>query len=388
MQEVDVIICGAGPAGSTCALGLFDAGLNVVLLDKHKFPREKICGDAHNITVYKILNTISPIFASAFQELKSGTKTDKIKLVSPKGRIYTVKLKEGFHSLPRAALDNFLLEMVRKHTRTTILENTTVTNVTIEKDYVLATTANGKSLKAKVIIGCDGAHSIVQSALTNTRESLTEVWPSVRAYFKNVKGIEPDQLEIYYLNELPQGYFWIFPSPGGLANVGLGTSKSVIVKNKINIRKVFQEILKQPEFASRFDKAEMVGELKGWSLPMGYFEGKLPISGNRVLLCGDAAALIDPATGEGISPAISSGRHAAQVVKKCFARDDFSATSMKDYDKKVFKKYYRSYTIRTMVSNLTFNIPFLLDAFLWIAQLFNRNSNKLANDKEVINSML
>ena len=84
MTEVDVIICGAGPAGTTCALGLYDAGLNVVLLDKHNFPREKICGDAYNLTVSKILNTISPVFANEFNELKAGTKTDKIMFVSPK----------------------------------------------------------------------------------------------------------------------------------------------------------------------------------------------------------------------------------------------------------------------------------------------------------------
>ncbi len=378
MQEFDVIICGAGPAGSTCALGLFDAGLSVALLDKQAFPREKICGDAYGGYAYKILNTISPAFGKKLLTLDQGIIAKRAKLISPKGHIYELKLKGFFSNLPRTVFDHFLLSMVKEETTTAILENTTVQKVTLEADHVIVTTHDNQILKAKVVIGCDGAHSVVQSALTNTRELLTETCPGLRAYYKNVKGIESDCLEIHLLTQIPKGYFWIFPSTDGLANVGIGADKDILTRHKINLRKEFSTIMKEvPHFKERFAEAELIGDIKGWTIPIGYFNGKLPASGKRVLLCGDAAALVDPATGEGIGPAMSSGRYAPQQIKKCFSENNFSAEFMKGYDKQLHKKYSRNYFLKTIVTNLYYKFPFLMD---WAVKAFSRAS-KLKRNK-------
>ncbi len=368
MKEFDVIICGAGPAGSTCALGLFDTGLNVVLLDKQSFPREKVCGDAYGGYAIKILNTISPKFATKLSALDKGAIIKRALFVSPKNYKVELKLKGFFSSLPRTVFDNFLLQLVKEETNTTILENTSAQKIVIEKDVVVVTTSDGQELKAKVIIGCDGAHSIVQSALTNTREALTETYPGLRAYYKNVKGLEQDCLEIHFLSTVPKGYFWIFPSTDGLANVGIGADKDVLAKHKINMRKVFSEIMQEaPQFKARFVEAELVGEIKGWTIPIGYFNSKLPVSGNRVLLCGDAAAIVDPATGEGIGPAMSSGRYAAWQIKKCFKENNFSEEFMKAYDKDIHKKYSKNYFYKTTFTNLYYKFPFLMD---WVIGFF------------------
>ncbi|MES2762701.1 MAG: geranylgeranyl reductase family protein [Bacteroidota bacterium] len=362
MQQFDVIICGAGPAGSTCALGLFDAGLNVALLDKQSFPREKICGDAYGGYAHKILNTISPAFGKKILEINKGVIAKRARFISPKGYAYELKLDGFYANLPRTELDNFLLQMVREETKTTILENTSAQKVSIEKEQVIVITSSGQELTAKMVIGCDGAHSVVQSALTGTRELITESCPGLRAYYKNVKNIETDCLEIHFLKEIPKGYFWIFPSTDGLANVGIGADKDVLTKHKINMRHIFMELVKiSPQFKERFAEAELVGDIKGWTIPIGYFNSKLPISGNRLLLCGDAAALVDPATGEGIGPAMSSGRYAAWQIKKCFKENNFSAEFMKVYDKDIHKKYYRNYSRKTMITNLYYKMPFLMD---------------------------
>ena len=369
MQQFDVIICGAGPAGSTCALGLFDAGLNVALLDKQSFPREKICGDAYGGYAHKILNTISPAFAKKILEINKGVIAKRVLFVSPKGHHYELKLKGFFANLPRTVFDNFLLDMVKQETSTTILENTLVQKIVVEQDYVLVTTSTGQELKAKIIVGCDGAHSVVQSTLTGTRELMTETCPGLRAYYKNVKGVQTERLEIHLLKEIPKGYFWIFPSTDGLTNVGIGGDKDILTKHKINMRKVFHQImLEAPQFKDRFSEAELVGEIKGWTIPIGYFNSTLQISGNRLILCGDAAALVDPATGEGIGPAMSSGRYAAWQIKKCFKQNNFSAEFMKTYNKDIHKKYYKSYSRRTLVTNLYYKMPFMMD---WIIALFS-----------------
>jgi geranylgeranyl reductase family protein len=361
-MQFDVIICGAGPAGSTCALGLFDAGLKVALLDKQSFPREKICGDAYGGYAYKILNTISPAFGKKIMEINKGVIAKRARFISPKGYAYELTLEGFFANLPRTVFDNFLLDMVKAETQTNIFENTSVQKMIVEKDHVLVTTTTGQELKAQMVIGCDGAHSIVQSALTGTRELITETCPGLRAYYKNVKGIESDCLEIHLLKEIPKGYFWIFPSTDGLVNVGIGGDKDVLTKHKINMRKVFNELMEDaPQFKDRFADAELVGDIKGWTIPIGYFNSKLPISGNRILLCGDAAALVDPATGEGIAPAMSSGRYAAWQIKRCFKENNFSSEFMKGYDKDIHKKYYRNYSRKTMITNLYYKMPFLMD---------------------------
>ena len=369
MQQFDVIICGAGPAGSTCALGLFDAGLNVALLDKQSFPREKICGDAYGGYTYKILNTISPKFGEKLIALKQGAMIKRAKFVSPKKHVVEIRLKGFFSSLPRTVFDNFLLQMVKEETQTTIFENTTAQKVSIEKDHVLVITHNGKELKAKMVIGCDGAHSVVQSALTKTRDTLTETYPGIRAYYKNVKGVEPDCLEIHFHEKIPKGYFWIFPSTDGLTNVGIAANKKMLTKHEVNMRKEFHRLMTEaPQFKDRFADAELVGEEKGWSIPIGYFDSKLNISGERILLCGDAAALVEPATGEGIGPAMSSGRYAAWQIKKCFKQNNFSAGFMKTYDTDIRKKYYTNYWYKTAITNLYYKMPFLMD---WVIAFFS-----------------
>jgi menaquinone-9 beta-reductase len=370
MLEYDVLICGAGPAGSTCALGLFDAGLRVALLDKQSFPREKICGDAYGGYAFKILNTISPKFGRQLLDLKEGAVTNRVKLVSPKGHLLELRLKGFFSNLPRALFDQFLLNMVKTETTTAVYENTTVHKISVEDNHVLVSTGDGNLFKTKVLVGCDGAHSAVQSALTGTREALTDTCPGLRAYYRNVKGLEMDCLEIHFLKQVPKGYFWIFPSTSGLANVGIGADKDVITRHKINLRKELATILQEyPQFKQRFAEAELVGEIKGWTIPLGYFESKLPISGNRILLCGDAAAIVDPATGEGIAPAMSSGRYAAKHIKACFQKNDFSSAFMKGYDKQIHKKYYWNYFYKTAFAKLYYRLPFLMD---WAIVLFSR----------------
>lgn len=361
VQEFDVVICGAGPAGTTCALALFDAGLKVALLDKETFPREKVCGDGYASYCYKVLNTISPKFGKQLQEFTKGLPAKKIKVISPKGFQVVVDFPDPYFLLPRKELDYFLLQMVQRETDTQFFENCSIKSVSKNTDGVVLETSLG-TFKGKVVVGCDGAQSLVRSVITKTREITTESSPAMRAYYKGVKNLDPNCIEVYLSKSMGPGYFWVFPSPGNLANVGIGIDKSYLTANKMQLKKEFYNMLETNQFLkANFETAEVVDDLKGWTIPAGYTDGKYTLSTDRVLLCGDAAALADPSTGEGIGPAISSGRFAGKYIKECFQANDFSASFMLGYDRIIKKKYYADYKKRNFTVSIFCSYPILFD---------------------------
>ena len=136
------------------------------------------------------------------------------------------------------------------------------------------------------------------------------------------------------------GYFWIFPLPDGRANVGFGMLSNKIGGKKISLRKALPEIVEQaPGLAERFAGATLEGPVTGFGLPLG--SRKVAMSGDRFLLCGDAASLIEPATGEGIGNAMLSGQLAGKHLIRAFEIENFSATSLKSYDEEVYDKLWK-----------------------------------------------
>ena len=130
------------------------------------------------------------------------------------------------------------------------------------------------------------------------------------------------------------GYFWIFPLPGGYANVGLGMRSDIISKKRLNLRKKLLEVIEShPPFRERFQDAELVGEIVGYGLPLG--SKKRLLSGDGYMLVGDAAHLIDPLTGEGIGNAFYSGFIAAEQAQQCLDQHNFSASFLQAYDVRV-----------------------------------------------------
>jgi flavin-dependent dehydrogenase len=130
------------------------------------------------------------------------------------------------------------------------------------------------------------------------------------------------------------GYLWIFPLPNNEANVGLAMRSDKISERKYNLKQNLQHILHEnPAFKDRFAEAELVGDIRGFGLPMG--SKKRTLSGERFMLVGDAGHLIDPLTGEGIGNAIFSGVIAADQAIACIKADDYSASFMRAYDKRI-----------------------------------------------------
>ncbi|MBK5278781.1 MAG: geranylgeranyl reductase family protein [Bacteroidia bacterium] len=349
----DVIICGGGPAGSTCALALADSGLKVAVIEKQKFPRDKVCGDAIAAYVHKVLNTINPKFKDALSEFKEKVMVDTCRIVAPNANAFDITFSQSGFISTRVSWDNFLYELASVQNNITYFLNHAVTEVIIDstKCETIVQTEH-TSFKGKIVIGCDGAHSIINKKIVGTKPDLNHYSGAVRAYYKNVTGIPDRTFELHFIKGLSPGYFWIFPLKDNLANVGLGALSASISKQKLNLRKIFEDAIHNVSYLKeRFKDAEQIGQLEGFGLPLG--SRKVVMSGDNFMLCGDAASLIDPLSGEGIGQAMVSGRYAGWQAKKCFDQNNFTGTFMKQYDKLVYDKFWarhrKNYLIQQMI---------------------------------------
>ena len=365
----DVAIVGAGPAGTACALALRHSGLRVALLDKAQFPRDKVCGDAIPGHALKALRQLDPAFAAALWQLQPLDAVRQSRLVAPNGDSLWMRWKLPSFNSPRATFDAALLELVRANSSTEILENTGLKTICLEASQVRLTTAEGLDITCRLVIGCDGANSVVRRQLLPAPLDRAHHCAGVRAYFEGIEGAEPGLTEYFFTKDYLQGYLWIFPVGQGLYNVGLGMLSETVAKHKVDLKQVLPELLaKHPALAGRFVAARQHGRIQGFGLPLG--GGRtVPLSGPRFLLCGDAASLIDPIQGHGIDTAMQSGLLAAAQAVACFGQDDFSAAFLRQYDAQVARtisrKLAKSYRLMRFLSNK----PWLVNAGVRLARV-------------------
>ena len=333
----DVIIVGAGPAGSTAALYAHRLGLNCILLDKAVFPRDKICGDAlsgKSVRLMRELNLLEGV------EKLEGSEINRITFGSPSHSQFDVYLKGNKNNdfitkgyvVPRKIFDNFLFKKADELTETR--QGFTVNDVIYENDNisgVKGTNIEGKEeiLNAPIIMGCDGANSIIARKLGLYEMDMENTAVAIRCYYEGVEGLS-NQIELHYVSEVKPGYFWLFPAGNGKANIGIGLSKNDAKKEDRTLRQIMDEIVQSDYFRSRFGNARPLEKPVGWNLPLGRIQRKN--HGNGFMLLGDAAGLVDPFTGEGIGNAMVAAKHAMQVASKAKNHKDYSERSFSEYD--------------------------------------------------------
>ena len=333
----DVIIVGAGPAGSTAALYAHRLGLNCILLDKAVFPRDKICGDAlsgKSVRLMRELNLLEGV------EKLEGSEINRITFGSPSHSQFDVHLKGNKNNdyitkgyvVPRKIFDNFLFKKADELTETR--QGFTVNDIIYENDNisgVKGTNIEGKEeiLNAPIIMGCDGANSIIARKLGLYEMDMENTAVAIRCYYEGVEGLS-NQIELHYVSEVKPGYFWLFPAGNGKANIGIGLSKNDAKKEDRTLRQIMDEIVQSDYFRSRFGNARPLEKPVGWNLPLGRIQRKN--HGNGFMLLGDAAGLVDPFTGEGIGNAMVAAKHAMQVASKAKNHKDYSERSFSEYD--------------------------------------------------------
>lgn len=345
----DVVIVGAGPAGSSCAIKLAHSGLRVALLDKATFPRDKTCGDALSVDVINQLPMLSANLAAEFEKMQDKIASYGVKIFSPDHNhidipfIYKGNKSHGYIST-RLSFDNLLFCEAKQTKNVSVFENCTVSGVEVKDNKTFVQTTSG-TFEATVIVGADGAHSIVSKYLGDIKVEKTHYSAGLRVYYENVASFhEENFIELHFFKDILPGYLWIFPLAGNKANVGIGMLSSAVSQKKVNLKETLTNLLKtHPHLTERFKDAKPLETIKGYGLPLG--SKKRNLSGERFLLTGDAAALIDPFSGEGIANAIRSGRVAADHLIVCFKQQNFTAAFNKAYDKEIYRRMWNEFKI-------------------------------------------
>jgi geranylgeranyl reductase family protein len=319
MKELhDVIIIGAGPAGCSAAISLARRGRDVLLLEKEKFPRGKVCGDGISPPALETLDRLG-VLPEVMRE--KPWKIDGFRLSSPAGQVVTASfshLKGPYPFglvMPRKEFDFLFFQQVRKYSNLEILENWEVKDFIEENGPIKGVKARSEGRKGefwgKFLVGADGAYSVVARKTVSRKQNFLQGAFGIRAYFRGVKDLT-HRIEIHCDRSVLPGYGWVFPTGEDSANVGVGIASRHLREK--NLRDLFLTFVQgNPFIKERFRGAHMVeNSLQGYPIPLASFLRRR--SRGNVLLVGDAGGFTDVLTGEGMYFALQSGECAAEAI--------------------------------------------------------------------------
>ena len=337
-EKFDLIIAGAGPAGTSAAIASKGSGLKIALIDKAQFPRDKVCGD--------FVMARGPRFISEYiPDLKDKLADFPEKAVNKSTAIYVDDYDpiiwdwvQRSITIKREDFDQLLLEEALKVEGLHFFPGETIKEVERSAGKIRVKTSN-LEFEAPFIIGADGAHSPVAKNLADYKVDHNHYGGSVRAYYSGLENIAAETNEVYVSKNVLPGYFWLFPLSDSTANVGLGMHSRHIVPNKVNLKEVFYRFIEEsPTLQSKMANAQMEGPLKGFGLP--FYSKPFRLSGDQFILCGDAGSMIDPMNGEGIYQAIVSGLEAGKWLKKHLPQQQIGANYTSIYEKAMHKRFW------------------------------------------------
>jgi len=385
VDSFDIVIAGGGPAGSTLALKLAASGYRIAILEKDVFPRDKICGDALSGQVVNILKRMDGGVFDRFVDEVPKISSAGIRFVAPSGRHADIPFNgANGYVCRRRDFDQFLWKEVE---RTGAIEQYPATKITrvLKTSNHLEVITGSRIFRTRMLAAADGVHSVVRRTLFPSFSDEITHCLGLRAYFRNISGLHPsDFIELHFLKEVLPGYLWVFNGTGGLVNVGLGLLQSRVKRKKINLKSLAESIIRDyPPIAGRFGSATQVSTWQAHPLPL--FSGIRPLSTNRCILLGDAAALVDPFTGEGIGNAMASAETAARIILGRPEKDDFSKDYLTHYDHAIRKRMAGELQISSWMQRLA-RAPYLINLFVKRAQTDKKFNDLLssmyANDKQ------
>jgi geranylgeranyl reductase family protein len=284
-DRYDVVVVGAGPAGSAAALAARRAGATVLLLDKADFPRDKACGDGiapHALDVARDLGV--PDLAAGYAPVPA------LRLVGPGGGAVARRHARPAYTIPRVVFDRRLVEAAVR--AGAVLRRHVVHRVEDRGDHAVL---DGE-IRAGAVVGADGAYSLVRKTLGHEPNGPGHLALAIRGY-ADAPGLAPEQRIVTTESGWP-AYAWAFPIGDGRANIGYGEVLRGPALTRARLLDRLAELL--PDI----DTAGATG-LRAHHLPLS--TRRPPPGRGRLLLAGDALSLINPFTGEGIFYAVLSG---------------------------------------------------------------------------------
>jgi len=346
MSEIlDVIVVGGGPAGSAMAWSLARRNVKVAILERAVFPREKVCGDFVEPAGLRILQAMG-CEAALDAPSRLPITTNRVYFGPRLAYRGDIPYYESGHGLPthgyivpRHELDTVLLERAAAASAT-VLSGCAALDVRRD-DGIMSVDARGPSgdftLRSRLVLGADGVESTVARSAGLRRTDRRHIGISQRAYVEGVE-VEGGEATIWVDEDRIPGYGWMFPMPGGRANVGLGMLSESCHRFGLSVPKAFSEgverlRIRHPGCARiRLASRPIGGVVKMYGgIDRNHFDGGL--------LIGDAGSFVDPMTGEGITQGMESALIASRTVMAALEAGQFDAAFLSRFDRD-FRAYF------------------------------------------------
>ncbi len=307
-HSYDVVIIGAGPAGSTLGYELAKKGIDVLILEKERLPRYKPCAGGITVKTAKLLGfDFSPVVRDTVQGARVAYKNS---------RAFTKWYdKPLIYMVMRSDFDHLLVQRARE-AGAVVMENEKACQIEANGQGAKVTTTN-HTFTAQVLAGADGARSVVAAGAGLMQNIDFGIGMEAEISVPTEKLLQWDSLVGLNLGHIRGGYGWVFPKRDHLS-VGIGGPLRQVKR----LRSGYQAVLKSYGLEN-----QSVTRLRSHYLPVR--KKGMAIQSKRVLLLGDAAGLVDPLTGEGIYHAVKSAQIAAPAISRCLQRGD---TELKDYE--------------------------------------------------------
>lgn len=350
MERIRTKVCiiGAGPAGISASMTLSKAGLEHLIVDASTFPRHKPCGDIMPSQVIRELNDLDPWI---MQKLKSENLINPIRKTltyPPNGKAIHIdylpfngqKGESGCFSISRYHFDQVLIDRMLESPFVSFQQGCRITGIQKNEDFISLFTEDKKVIDAGTMIVATGSNNSILKFL-GLEQPRAECAIGIRGHFKNL-DLDPGITELFLDHDLMPGGFYITPLPDGIYNVNLVLSLEKVKARNLNLREVFEEYIQvQPTLKLHFAKAERMGNFEGSMLFLGVH--KKHVAGNRFMVIGDSAGLIEIMSGNGIPQAFMSGKMAARQALEAFQTGDFSFEKFQEYEKTLFRKVGKNY---------------------------------------------
>ena len=327
-DDADVIVVGAGPSGATTAYHLAQAGVNVLMLEKARFPRDKVCGDGLTPRAVKSLVAmgvdVSPeagwLRNKGLRVIGAGMR---LELPWPELGSYP-----GYGLVrPRSSLDETLARRAQA-AGAKLLEGVTVTGAVLDDHGVIkgvkTRTGNNdpeRSMLAPIVVAADGNSSRLAVSMGLAKRDDRPLGVAVRTYYRSPRH-DDDYLEswldLWDGDRLLPGYGWIFGMGDGTSNVGLGLLNTSEAFRNTDYRSLLRRWLKSMPEEWGYIEENQTEPVRGAALPMAF--NRTPHYYRGLLLAGDAAGMVNPFNGEGIAYAMESGEILARVIAQAVAR--------------------------------------------------------------------